>query len=606
MEKSVKNSRVASNVLLRRLDTWRKKFGLEKSEKENSERHQVPFSSKKRKSIGKSKVGSRRRLSDMNEVDESQKIHSVRASGRSLLKVVEDAAPLCGDAYLNGSREDGSDDESVVDSLAESVMDSVAETSMLEASFYCDDSVIEDDVSLDESFQKELIPKKNTDYVPSPKTPGEHQQKLRTEVQDTIEEILHVLAGYQKELLASEAGTTASLMPDTLSDLVAQAHRLSFEQLVRRIKTLAKVLVFGEQDLDGEQATEGLSQADACALFIHRMSHTLLRIKSLVAAKQVPPHSSFRRAVVFHQLVTAIRLYLESDDEAAVPGDLAPELLEALAAEALTATTAPMAAQDEACIVRRCRVMLRRANKWREACIVVTPSTLCLSCMQDDKFAKQVINMAVASVTAIVYTLSSYMIKLKSAEHGIIKFKCGTRSDFYQLLVAINGVRGAGQQSLISESDKFVMMKFLYKKFFKTGGSITSSGHEQWQYNSNGTVVQVVGSQAGLQFQWDGENFRALAEADAKQLGEGRWNGVWLGWHASQAAMATQPYIWCADKREFVEPDNSHLSWKWKKSVLSSQSLGISDTHWTIDGQVPEPVVMFVQMLRYHRIANDL
>jgi len=165
---------------------------------------------------------------------------------------------------------------------------------------------------------------------------------------------------------------------------------------------------------------------------------------------------------------------------------------------------------------------------------------------------------------------------------------------------------------------------------------VKSSYDEEWSYSPNGELVcQTFGDQQNKQLQskqkvvylWDGETLRP--KEGSPSFGVGRWNGVWLAWYQTtrregdkdkgaseegdgvdasglgqQQQQQEEPlfrYFWVPGEREF-QTHNLQLTWKWTRHFLASK---FGTGEWILEGEVPNPVVMCLQLMRYASLADQ-
>jgi len=152
----------------------------------------------------------------------------------------------------------------------------------------------------------------------------------------------------------------------------------------------------------------------------------------------------------------------------------------------------------------------------------------------------------------------------------------------------------------------------LLRKLFKSSyaGGIVKSADEEWQYNSDGSIVCLVGKYK-ISYTWTGEFLQPSLGNEIFNFGTGKWDGVSLFWFPSassgdglkntigQFCFARKPwshYLFCAKNREYLSEDSSN-EWKWSRHFLASKE---DEPEWIVEGEIPEPVVMLLQMMRYY------
>jgi hypothetical protein len=134
-------------------------------------------------------------------------------------------------------------------------------------------------------------------------------------------------------------------------------------------------------------------------------------------------------------------------------------------------------------------------------------------------------------------------------------------------------------------------------------GSIQSSDGEVWTYEK-GVVKCIEGNPKGALYKWTGENF----STQQKEKGNGTFDGTKLDWKFPQTNDVFYSYFWEENKKCFrnekgalrVNPVSyaSFVHWKMNGDKLIAEGdlkEGISN-EWTISGDVPTPVALFVAM----------
>ena len=92
---------------------------------------------------------------------------------------------------------------------------------------------------------------------------------------------------------------------------------------------------------------------------------------------------------------------------------------------------------------------------------------------------------------------------------------------------------------------------------------------------------------------------------ESRALGSGKWDGISLIWYdESYNGMITTPVVrfdWSQSDREYTNASSESQVWKWTRHFLASK-FGAGE--WIVEGEVPEPVVMFLQMIRTCRLQR--
>lgn len=127
------------------------------------------------------------------------------------------------------------------------------------------------------------------------------------------------------------------------------------------------------------------------------------------------------------------------------------------------------------------------------------------------------------------------------------------------------------------------------------GGQILSSHDEEWEYAPGGMVKCTVGACAGLTMTWNGH---CLQPTNSSDYGEGTWDGFNLNWRGRDGTL--QHYIYNYSLCEYQA--EGHKTWKWTRHFLASKD---DDDYWSIEGSVPKPIIMMLQILRRERLAGS-
>lgn len=200
-------------------------------------------------------------------------------------------------------------------------------------------------------------------------------------------------------------------------------------------------------------------------------------------------------------------------------------------------------------------------------------------------------------------------------------------------MLALDGMRVfSGLSSvLFPEGIRHELLESVYKTPFK-GGMIKASYEEEWSYTpKNGQLKAEMGvgdGTAKVVYVWDGE---VLCPADDSQdFGVGGWDGVNITWYPKMRSglrRATvmgigigtanlvpdaETFLYVPDVREYSYQDGDSVTceptkrdnaknetetarcWKWTRHFLANKH---GPGEWIMEGEVPEPVVMFLQLL---------
>ena len=160
----------------------------------------------------------------------------------------------------------------------------------------------------------------------------------------------------------------------------------------------------------------------------------------------------------------------------------------------------------------------------------------------------------------------------------------------------------------IDSSVKMLLLRSLHK----TGliGGVATSANEEWQYSVEGAMNCLVGERH-IQYTWTGEFLQPSLGAGSVNLGTGKWDGVNLYWFPRSQDQASiknimgdffygaHPFchfLYNPSGNEYLSED-AKQEWQWTRHFLASKD---GESEWIIEGQVPRPVVMLLQMMRYY------
>lgn len=159
--------------------------------------------------------------------------------------------------------------------------------------------------------------------------------------------------------------------------------------------------------------------------------------------------------------------------------------------------------------------------------------------------------------------------------------------------------------SPLDEQEQRELLRYVHLEGYK-GGILKMSREEEWHYWPKGLVKSDRGVDPPLTYSWDGESFTPVLRGEEEEsYGWGRWNGVWMEWHApgtSSSVPAVLTYQWHPVAREY-RTERADDNWKWTRHFLASTS---GQGEWIMEGEIPEVVVMMLQMLVYARDRPEM
>jgi PH domain len=242
---------------------------------------------------------------------------------------------------------------------------------------------------------------------------------------------------------------------------------------------------------------------------------------------------------------------------------------------------------------------------------------------------KAQVSIPTETITGVTYYETEHHIFSFCVQHTkgdktkTLKVACDSKENMALWMVMIDGINMTSfnsSKSLIPEDEKDVLMSFLYKDN-QRGGVVRSDDGICYEYSFSGEFVRSVeagphadeeGDDApAMKYVWDGYEL-VPKHADTPNHGMGVWNGGRLWWlehsNSSDDAKCFLQFRYNDTDREYESP-NPNMNWKWEGHFFTgaqavSGSVEGSTRSWSVDGEVPMPLVMMAQCLEYFRAAN--
>ncbi|KAM9988224.1 hypothetical protein ACTFIZ_003581 [Dictyostelium cf. discoideum] len=201
----------------------------------------------------------------------------------------------------------------------------------------------------------------------------------------------------------------------------------------------------------------------------------------------------------------------------------------------------------------------------------------------------------------------SFIISTKDGFKTI--FSTDDKLSMAKWILAIDGLKTRCFNSCINQFLKKVLLHSVYKESYK-GGFIKSSFDEEWMYSSDGILEcsesswNKGGASNNMTYLWDGQQL--VPQNGSHSFGWGRFNGFIFEWRVGdfcldKTTQKTKEYYWEEIEREYITEDIQQC-WKWTRHFLTLKH-GVGE--WIVEGEVPEPVVFFLSLLRYSRLAES-
>ena len=199
------------------------------------------------------------------------------------------------------------------------------------------------------------------------------------------------------------------------------------------------------------------------------------------------------------------------------------------------------------------------------------------------------------------------MVSLEAKNEKKLTLQAETDVEMVRWICALDAVQIRAQMdpTLLNPIDKHRLLNYSYKDKH-LGGEIQSSYEEAWSYSKDGVLKSSLGLDTPLSYRWDGEMLIGI-DNESRDLGSGKWDGITLVWYNEtfngMIATPSVSYDWNFAEQEYTNTAEDSQVWKWTRHFLASK-FGAGE--WIVEGQVPQPVVMFLQMMRTCRLQRSV
>lgn len=149
-------------------------------------------------------------------------------------------------------------------------------------------------------------------------------------------------------------------------------------------------------------------------------------------------------------------------------------------------------------------------------------------------------------------------------------------------------------------------------------------GQQDWSYFKEGSLSLTEGEERnGISFKWTGETLHAHKKLPNGEISSSlltaRWNGITLAYYflpsTLQRITAKQPifiptpvvtYSWYEHDREYRPIEGSKVpTYKWTRHFLVEKSAPAGVGEWIVEGEIPEPLVMVLQLYHNHKPTTN-
>jgi len=226
----------------------------------------------------------------------------------------------------------------------------------------------------------------------------------------------------------------------------------------------------------------------------------------------------------------------------------------------------------------------------------------------DDKKTKCIYKLMLGEVVRIHRTLIQNSFTITTVLQSKIVFFSKNELDLGTWQFALDAFKYPNHFSgtCIDFVEKESLLKKLYFDGFK-GGLIKSNDEEEWSYSADGTLQKVDGEGSEV-YKWNGHQLTPMSEKEHGELG--RWDGIRIAWMDGSLPDPDPTLTYIHYEGEYQNQD-PELNFKWTRHFLASTS---TTKYWALNGDVPSPVVMFLQIIQqkkilyaqFEKIMNDV
>ncbi|EFA79674.1 hypothetical protein PPL_07365 [Heterostelium album PN500] len=360
----------------------------------------------------------------------------------------------------------------------------------------------------------------------------------------------------------------------------------------------------------------GLTEMDKIAQSISLIAKKLLAIQ--IEMKKT--NLTEKKACTLSLFVSAVKHYLETgditDDIPKIPTEVSHSLI-----QSTELTTKEYSPEESSDYIYKSGPLIKKGSKgplviWKEQYFVLSVERLSIYASERKsatlKPKKDILLSNIVSICPVTkYEYKHcFMLKMRNPDSKLV-VRAKNDKDAAMWMLAIDGLPRKNfdtNQSCINLYIKETLLESICSNVVNyrrsvAGGVVRSSHGEEWTYRADGTLYNSEHLDANvkakdLKYIWNGQ-LLVPAKDTVKNLGSGKWNGVWLAWYYNN--MPFLKYMWQHESNEYLN-QNPKLSYKWASRGLVSK-IGVGE--WLIEGNVPETVVMFIQCLRYCRLGKD-
>lgn len=234
---------------------------------------------------------------------------------------------------------------------------------------------------------------------------------------------------------------------------------------------------------------------------------------------------------------------------------------------------------------------------------------------------------AITSISSAKLGKYEFGFHIGCADGTVLSVAASDKAQMAVWMLAIDGTKhNFSFNSSMDPTEKASLLR--YHSFEgRKGGHVKSNhpggGEQDWSYFKEGELGVSEGEEKqGLSFKWNGELLHAFKkQAQGESVNScltARWNGITLAYYflpnnllritTKQPIFIPTPiatYSWYEHDREYRPVEGSRVPiYKWTRHFLVEKNAPSGTGEWIVEGDIPEPLVMTLQLYHYHKTTT--
>ena len=251
-------------------------------------------------------------------------------------------------------------------------------------------------------------------------------------------------------------------------------------------------------------------------------------------------------------------------------------------------------------------------STWKKYWVVCTGNNLYTKVKKDDSVTKKCVSLD--RVLSLQYTKTkekksnTLCLNIQTSskkEESFWLLSAASEREAEEWLLLIDGIKSDVFASMLTPNLKQEILASIYFVGFK-GGRVKNNFDEEWNYDGQTGLLTntFISLEGNFLYKWNGHLLKpATNYVGPTNCGFGKWDGFTIAWFNENERLVEE-YVYYSPTSEFLTA-NEELSWEWssEKSSLFSKFGG---GEWVCEGNIPFPVVMFLQLMRYVSLTAGL